>query len=176
MDERTDRRAPTPTDDFDAFVSSSGPGLRRLCWALTGDRSLGEDLAQAVLVKLWRQWTRIEGDRYAYARRIAVNESVSWKRRRAWHAERPTDLRADTTPARDGSPEESLDRLDLERWLTGLSPRYRAVVVLRYLLDLSVEETAAVLGCSAGTVKSRTSRALAQLRERIPATARSEDR
>lgn len=158
--------------DFDDFVVGVSRELRQLCWALTGDQGLGEDLAQVTLIKVWRSWRRIEGDPCAYAKKIAVNESISWKRRRAWHAEvvsEETDGDGAVGLARDvpGSPgaaELSSTRIDIERWLAALAPQYRAVIVLRFLLDLSVEDTAAVLGASTGTVKSRTSRALDKIR------------
>lgn len=168
-----------PAEQFDAFVSGAERDLRRLCWALTGDRGLGEDLAQTTFEKVWRHWTRIEGDPLAYARRVATNESVSWKRRRAWRAEVPHDF--SNQPDAEGPAVGPVDQpdavaadLDVERWLATLPAKHRAVIVLRYLLDCSVEETAAALGCSTGTVKSRASRALDRLRTSLAAGGRTE--
>jgi len=166
-------------DRFEDFVTEAQRDLRRLCWALTGDRGLGEDLAQTALEKVWRRWARIDGDPFAYARRVAVNESVSWKRRRSWRNEIATDLTTESHQSAATAWESSIvlgagaegavAGLDIERWLRRLPDKHRAVIVLRYLLDLSIEESAAALNCSPGTVKSRSFRALNQLRETIDA-------
>lgn len=170
------QRAPgAASEEFEAFVAGAQRELRRLCWALTGDRGLGEDLAQTTLEKVWRRWPSISGDPVAYARRVAVNESVSWKRRWAWRREIVRDVAGEGQDSlaaadRDGS-DAAADRLGVEQWLAELPARYRAVVVLRYLLDMSIDETAAALDCSPGTVKSRSSRALNQLRAGLEAGA-----
>ena len=149
---------------FDAFVRARHPALLRLTSALAGDRHTGEDLAQATWHRLWPRWNQVagQGDPWAYTRRIAVSLSVSWSRRRWRTAEVVvTDVPDSASPV-DGNS-ATLDRLVVAEWLAALPARQRAVVVLRFLEDLPVAEVAAALGCSEGTVKSQTSKALAKL-------------
>ncbi|HVT20650.1 MAG TPA: SigE family RNA polymerase sigma factor [Mycobacteriales bacterium] len=151
--------------DFDGFVVSAAPGLLRMAIALTGERAAAEDLLQEVLERMYVAWPRID-DPLAYARRALANRSANRWRLRARRPEHTvatlpeiavTD-RADEHGARD----------ELVRAVALLPARQRAVVVLRFLADLSETETAQVLGCSTGTVKSQSARALAKLRELIP--------
>ena len=147
--------------EFDAFVVSRSPGLLRTAYLLTGDQQRAEDLLQTALTKAWFAWRRIEWEPEAYVRRIMATTSASWWRRR-WTGETPTSEVPDT-----GAPSESelaAERSDLWRALLHLPPRQRAVVVLRYLEDRSEAETAHLLGCSPGTVKSQAAKALAKLR------------
>src|SRR5687767_263071 len=146
---------------FDEFVASRGSALWRSAWLLTGDNHLAEDLVQAALGKSWPAYDRVStnGSFEAYVRRVMYTTYVArWRRR--WNGERPTgDLpeRAEAT----ATPEL---RHDLLRALATLPKGQRAVVVLRYFEDLSERQTADVLGCSIGTVKSQTARGLAALR------------
>ena len=113
------------------------------------------------LLKAWRAWGRVTGDRVAYVRTIVVREFLTQRRRR-WHGERPTEElpeQADTGPGPD--LETSLTLADAVR---ALPPQQRAVVVLRYFHDLTEADTARTLGLAVGTVKSHHSRALAALR------------
>jgi RNA polymerase sigma-70 factor (sigma-E family) len=151
---------------FEEFVAARGDRLYRSAWLLTGDAHTAEDLLQTVLARVWPKWSRIAGDNpEAYARRALVNTHASWWRRR-WRGETPTQDLPDLTPVRDVFAE-----VDLEQSLAGavrrLPPRQRAVVVLRYFEDLSVEETAQVLGCRPGTVKSQAAKALRILRQHL---------
>jgi RNA polymerase sigma-70 factor (sigma-E family) len=146
---------------FDAFVAARGDALWRSAWLLTGDGHLAEDLVQTALAKSYSAWTRIgdAGGFEAYVRRTMYTTYVSWWRRR-WSGERPTEQLPETT-----TPGPDLElRRDLLAALAGLPRGQRAVVVLRWFEDLSERETAAVLGCSVGTVKSQASRAMAALR------------
>ena len=146
---------------FDAFVVARSPGLLRTAFLLMGDRQGAEDLLQTALTKAWFAWRRIERDPEAYVRRIMATTSASWWRRR-WTGETPTSQ----LPEIDVPPESELtaERQDLWRAVRHLPPRQRAVVVLRYLEDRSEAETAQLLDCSPGTVKSQAAKALAKLR------------
>jgi RNA polymerase sigma-70 factor (sigma-E family) len=145
---------------FDAFVRASSDRLLRTAYLLCGDRGHAEDLVQTALMRTARQWRRAQDFPEAYARRVVMNLAKDrWRQRGRRPAEAPLD--------RDvAEPETDLfgDRDVLLRAAQRLAPGQRAVLVLRYFDDLSVEETAATLGCSAGTVKSQTARALENLR------------
>jgi RNA polymerase sigma-70 factor (sigma-E family) len=155
--------------EFDAFVVARSPALLRTAYLLLHDETLAEDLLQTSLTKAWFAWQRIEGEPDAYVRRILVNTSASWWRRR-WTAESPTaDL-----PERVAF-EPPTDKRDLWDAIGRLPGRQRAVVVLRYLEDRSEAETADLLGCAVGTVKSQSAKALAKLRI-DPSLARVDER
>jgi RNA polymerase sigma-70 factor (sigma-E family) len=150
-------------EEFDGFMRGRWPAMVRLAYALTGDAGHAEDVAQAAFARAYASWGRVRraGDPDAYVRRIVINEHRSRFRKRRVAEELRGDL-ADTLggPSQPG-PEDRGELLDA---LDRLGPRQRAVIVLRYWLDLSEAETAAALGCSVGTVKSQASRALATLR------------
>ena len=157
-------RAEDRADDeaaFEAFVAARSGDLLRTAVLLTRDRGHAEDLLQTALAKSWFAWRRIRGEPEAYVRRVLVTTSVSWWRRR-WTRELPT---ADPPERPPGGPVGgAADRQDLWDALGRLPARQRAVVVLRYLEDRSETETAHLLNCSVGTVKSQCSKALAKLR------------
>jgi RNA polymerase sigma-70 factor (sigma-E family) len=152
--------------DFAAFVADRAHALLRTAYALTGDRHAAEDLVQTALAKAFARWRRI-GEPEPYLRRMSYNDFVSgWRSRRS---------RAEVTvaqpPDQAGTAYLESDaalRLMLRDALRALPPRQRAVLILRYFEDLSVEETAAVLSCRRGTVASQASRALAKLRDLVP--------
>ncbi|MDG4834747.1 SigE family RNA polymerase sigma factor [Solwaraspora sp. WMMD1047] len=155
--------------EFTAFVNARGAALLRVASALAGDRHAGEDLLQSALAKAYARWPRIRGDAEPYVRRILYNDQVSgWRRR----GRRPAEVSLDALPDRAAGGHLDHDtavRLLLQDALRTLPPRQRAVLVLRYLEDLSVEQTAEALGCQVGTVASQASRALAKLRAQVPA-------
>ena len=145
--------------EFDDFVASCSTRLLRTAYLLTHDRGRAEDLLQTALVKAWLSWSRIEGDPVAYVNKILVNTYATWWRRR-WKDERPTDQLPDP-----GHEEvDAMLRHDLWEALGRLPRGQRAVIVLRFFEDLTETETARILGCSVGTVKSQTNRALGRLR------------
>ncbi|MBP0453155.1 MULTISPECIES: SigE family RNA polymerase sigma factor [unclassified Kitasatospora] len=156
------------TPDFEEFVAARSPRLLRVAWLLTGDPHLAEDLLQTALAKVWPKWEKISIEHpEAYVRRVLVNAHVSWWRRR-WHGELPHGELPE--PPTDADPfEDVVLGQVVAAAVRALPPRQRAVVVLRYFEDLSVEETAEALGCSTGTVKSQTHRALLALRGKLPA-------
>jgi RNA polymerase sigma-70 factor (sigma-E family) len=159
-------RAAPPPDGFAEFVAVRSAALLRSAWLLTGDAGRAEDLLQTVLAIVWPRWSRVVagGNPEAYVRQALYTTYLSWRRRR-WRHETPTADLPDAAgdPGRD--PAADLANRDaLRRALARLTSQQRAIVVLRYVEDLSVSETAGVLGCSEGTVKVQAGRALATLR------------
>lgn len=149
---------------FTAFVAERTPALFRTAYALTGGQHDAEDLLQNALARTALRWHRIHSDPEHYVRRVMYREFVSawrWRRRRPPEVS-GADVPDAATPADIG--EDTVARLFVERLLRDLPPRQRAVVVLRYLEDMSEAEVAAILDCAPGTVASQASRALAKLR------------
>ena len=149
------------TVDFDGFVAARSGRLLRTAYLLTRDHALAEDLLQTALTKAWFRWSRLDGDPEPYVRKILVNTYASWWRRR-WNGETPTEELPEGPG--DAQAEAAAGSHDLWTALGRLPRRQRAVVVLRYFEDLSEAETARLLDCSVGTVKSQASKALAKLR------------
>jgi RNA polymerase sigma-70 factor (sigma-E family) len=158
---------------FSAFVAARSRGLLRLAYLLTHDEGMAEDLLQTALTKTWFAWDRLDNDPLRYVRRVLVNTSVSWWRRR-WTHELPTEALPDLPLA--GAVDDRAGAQDLWIAIGRLPVRQRAVVVLRYYEDLSEAETADLLGCSVGTVKSQCSRALVKLRLDTALEPMSEER
>lgn len=149
--------------EFERFVAAQWRPLLRAAWLLTGNWTAAEDLVQSALAQVWARWAQVSAanEPAAYVRRMVTHQFLSQQRRRS-STEVPTDavpesLAPDAATAVDR-------RLALVRALAELPAQQRAAVVLRYFQDLSLEQTAAALGCSVGTAKSQTSRALAKLR------------
>ena len=155
--------------EFREFMHARWPAMVRLAYALTGDQGHAEDVAQAAFARAYASWPRVRraGDPDAYVRQIVINENRNRFRKRR------------VTERLTGSPPESVlidvpwtdaireydERSVLLTALQRLGPRQRAVIVLRYWMDLTEPETAVALNCSVGTVKSQASRALATLRQ-----------
>jgi RNA polymerase sigma-70 factor (sigma-E family) len=146
-------------------VRERGTALSRTAVFLVGDRHLGEDLLQEVLARLALRWSSVRraDNLDGYVHRALVNTATSWRRRRSWH-ERPVDA----VPER-ASNDPSYDDTVLQALLT-LPPRQRAVVVLRHYADQTEQQTAHLMGCSVGTVKSQHAKAVARLRELLAPT------
>jgi RNA polymerase sigma-70 factor (sigma-E family) len=139
--------------------------MLRTAWLLTGgDWALAEDLAQAAFSQVWRHWTRVSVMEApeAYTHKIMLNTSLSWRRRR-WTAEISTEQFV-VSPATTGGFATVDSREVLRHALRQLTAKQRAVLALRYFEDRSEAETAVIMGCSVGTVKSQASRAIAKLR------------
>lgn len=148
---------------FSAFVTDRSRHLLQAAYLLTGDQHRAEDLLQTALTRCYLRWDAIEGtDPEGYVRRTMVNAHIDWWRRKPWR-EVPTEALPET--ALPDSTQDQAVRDAVLGALATLSRRQRAVVVLRYYEDLSEAEIARVLGCSAGTVKSAASRAMAKLRD-----------
>jgi RNA polymerase sigma-70 factor (sigma-E family) len=142
------------------FVQARYTELLRTAFLLTGSTHEAEDLVQSALLRMMRRWDRID-DPLPYARRTIANLYVNSLRRRT--RELVTALLPE--PAARETPDRIAERSALWPALRALPARMRTVIVLRYWLDMSEAETAQVLGCSIGTVKSAASRGLARLRE-----------
>jgi RNA polymerase sigma-70 factor (sigma-E family) len=152
---------------FTEFAAARSAALYRYAFLLVGERGLAEDLLQEALTKTYVAWRRVRDPAHAeaYVRKVITRTAINWWQRKNWHAERP----------RDDVPELSVaghaEDVTARRWVwdevQALAPRQRAAVVLRYYEDLTIEQTAEVLGCSAGTVKSQVSNALKHLRDRL---------
>jgi RNA polymerase sigma-70 factor (sigma-E family) len=153
-----------PAVDFTAWVADHHRPLLTFAQLVAGDAATGEDLLQIALARAYLKWSKISaGGEHplGYVRRIIVNENASlwrraWKRRERSTGSVPEAGRVEPTP------------IDTT-WeiVQALPSRQRAAVALRYYADLSVAETADVMGCSVGAVKTHTSRALAKLREAL---------
>jgi RNA polymerase sigma-70 factor (sigma-E family) len=140
--------------------------LRREAYLMCGDWHRAEDFVQITLTRLYAVWGRVDGrGADAYARRILANAVID-ERRRPWRRE----ITVSSVPdyGYDAALSTASDtRTDLIRALASLPARQRVTLVLRFWVDASVNETAQILGCSTGTVKSQTSRALNTLRQFI---------
>ncbi len=157
-----------PEHEFRAFAQARSRALLRTAYMITGDHQHAEDLLQTTLTKVFVAWPRIRDttSAEAYARRTLVTTYVSWRRRRWWQ-EQPTGEDLDRPVESDDAVAER-DRL--WRGLHDLSRQQRAVVVLRFIEDQSVDEVARLLGITTGSVKTHTSRALAAMRIQLDQT------
>lgn len=158
-----------PDSSFEEYVRASGPRHKRLAFLLTGDLDEAEDLLQAAYAKAMPHWSRIRTYDVpdAYLRRVMVSIRTSWWRRargRERLVAQPPDQTLDRVAPGAGLGEAVVESQVLLGALRRLPERQRAAVVLRHWCDLSEAETAEAMGCSLGTVKSNTSRGLAQLR------------
>ena len=144
------------------YVVSRMPSLRRTAYLLCHDWHAADDLVAVTIARLYRQWGRAQRFESldGYVRRILLN---AWRDelRRPWRREAVADVLPEPAAAAAADPAERLALLEL---LRRLPPRRRAALVLRFYCDLSVEQTAAILGCSTGTVKSLTARGLDSMR------------
>jgi RNA polymerase sigma-70 factor (sigma-E family) len=169
-------------EEFSEFVQARRIELlRSACLLTAGDTHLAEDLVQTALARLYVAWPRVRrsGTQAAYAWRIVVNAHIDEVRRPRWRREHyvpePPEGPGPTPP---GALAGGIDGDAIRAALAALPPRMRAAVVLRHWMDLSIQETASLLNCSEGTVKSQTAKATARLRELLAgvATATTTDR
>jgi len=158
-------------EEFREFMQNRASLLHQSAYLLCGDWHLAHDLVQDTLVKAYQHWPRVrQADRPdAYVRRILVNEARGrWRRReRTMPVSRFPEGREPVAP---DATDEITRRAGLLQALLVLPVRQRATVILRYLEGMSERETAAVLGCSEGTVKSQSARALSTLRSFLDRT------
>jgi RNA polymerase sigma-70 factor (sigma-E family) len=151
----------TSAEEFTEFASAAAQRLRCTAFLLCGDWHTAEDLVQTTLAKMFVSWRRISRQEaaYAYASRTLVNTYLADRRR--LRARELLPGRLPDAAAAPGTPELRIVILDA---LAMLPPKARVVVVMRYWADLSVDQVAELLGCSAGNVKSQSARALDKLR------------
>ena len=154
------QRAPA----YEEYAAAAWPNLYRVAYLLAGAHADAEDLAQQALVKVFRNWTKVAASDSpdAYVRRILTNTYLSARRPLRLQRELITDrVPEGAVEPGTAAPEQ---RLLLWPHVRALPPRQRAVVVLRYYEDLSEQQIADALGCTTGTVKSTSHKALARLR------------
>jgi RNA polymerase sigma-70 factor (sigma-E family) len=149
-------------DDYVAFVQPRMPQLRRAAYLLCGDWWRGDDLVQRALTDAYVHWGRVRraDSPDAYLRTILVHRFID-EQRAGWS--RVKLVEATPEPGGDGGVDPAVG-VDLRTALARLPVRQRAVLVLRFLCDMSVEQTAEAMNCSTGTVKSQTFAALASMR------------
>lgn len=156
---------------FDEFVATSADGLLRTAFLITSDTQEAEDLVQESLLEVSRRWSRVGrmDQPLSYTRRVLINQAIRGSEPRL---RRQSELDAEFGDT--GSLSADIERLpardELRTALRQLTPRQRAVLVLRYFNDLTEPQVAELLGCSTGNVKSTTSRSLAHLRELMEPT------
>jgi RNA polymerase sigma-70 factor (sigma-E family) len=158
-------------EGFREFLRVRLPRLSRAAYLLAGGHAQAEDLLQAALIKAALAWNKISkaNDPEAYVRKILYHEHVHTWRRRRWR-EQSTDVVPERAHHVDETDQAVL-RVVLRQALAKLTPKQRAVIVLRYFEDLSEANTAQVLGVAVGTVKSQTNHALGRLRTLAPELA-----
>ena len=156
-------------DDFTDFVAASSARLLRTAYLVTGDPQQAQDLLQIALERTYRRWGRVRRSQLpeAYVRRMIVNAATD-----AWRAARGRQTvvldETHAPPRPDAAVSDLITRQALFACVRELPVGQRAVLVLRYFDDLTEAETARVLGCSVGTIKSQHARAIARLRQLLP--------
>jgi RNA polymerase sigma-70 factor (sigma-E family) len=153
--------------DYVDYVKARLPRLRQAAYLLCGDRHRADDIAQSTLVALYRHWGQASASHNldGYVHRMLVHQFLDEKRLR-WSR---IVLTGRDEMERPASAMDVEGRTDIEAALRRLPQGQRAVLVLRFLCDLSVEETAAALHCSTGNVKAQTSRGITALRPMLGA-------
>jgi RNA polymerase sigma-70 factor (sigma-E family) len=147
--------------EFAEFFSARFEGARRIAYAMCGSWPDAEEIAQAAFVKVYARWAKIRIETVdAYLRTVLTRVFLDTKRRGRAREQVVAEL-PDMMAPPDAGPAE---RMALRTALLSVPPGQRAVLVLRFVADLSVEQVAEALGCSTGTVKSQTARGLASLR------------
>jgi RNA polymerase sigma-70 factor (sigma-E family) len=153
--------------EFEEFVRARSASLWHAAYLLTGDRHQAEDLLQTALERAAVRWERLDRPE-SYVRKVLYSQAVSWWRRRQ---RRVSEVLVDTPPEPGGEPREPEVQIVVAQALHRLTPRQRAVLVLRYLEDCTEVEAARLLNVSVGTVKSQTRHALRRLRLLAPELA-----
>ncbi|MFD6448448.1 SigE family RNA polymerase sigma factor [Promicromonospora sp. NPDC060204] len=164
------RTGASAEEQFRLFAVEHTAALHRIAYLLCGDDHRAHDLAQIALERTYRRWSRINGNPFAYARKVLATARIDgWRRTRREVLQPPEDLavaqeRQDVVGSVGDSGAQVAERERLVRALRQLGPGQRRVVVLRHLLDRSEADVAEELGVSVGNVKSQGARGLARLR------------
>jgi RNA polymerase sigma-70 factor (sigma-E family) len=153
--------------EFEDFFRRHHRELARLAYTMTGNRAESDDVVGEALASAWERWDRVQAadSPQAYVRKIVVNLSVERVRTAVRDRQRHR-LMAPLSRWFYNSPDVG-GAVDLQAAVLALPPGRRACVVMRHVLDLPEEEVARTLGISLGTVKSQTSKGLAQLRQQL---------
>lgn len=163
--------------DFTEYVAARGEALERYAFVLTGDAQRAEDLTQTALLKAYRRWRWVAraDSPDAYVRRIVTTSYLDWRRRRS-NAEQPVDMLLDRpAPAGTDPADRVAARDELRRALATLSPRQRAVLVLRHYEGWTDAAIAAALRCGEPAVRTHASRGLQRLRAALDPATQPED-
>lgn len=156
--------------EYSEYFALRAVPLRRLAYVLCGDWHLSEDLVQGTFLKLYQHWPRIRAETVdAYTRRVLINSYLSKTRRL-----RGEQIVAEV-PDRAAAEVSVTEAVDLGRAMAVLTPKQRTLLALRFIEDVSVAETAGLLGISEGTVKSQTFRAARTLRAYLGVYTHSEE-
>jgi RNA polymerase sigma-70 factor (sigma-E family) len=160
-------------EEFDAFMTASWPSLYRTAVLMTGDPQLAEDLLQTAMGKVYKAWPRISRMEHprSYARKILAHEATTWWRKRS-SSELPSEIRPESAST-PGHEDQVAEADWMWQALRQLSPRQRAVLVLRYYEDLTGAQIGETLGISEGAVKAHTHHALRNLESTLTAGAGS---
>lgn len=157
------------SDEFDQFVVANQRRLLRAAWLLCGDWGTAEDLVQHALLEAWRRWAHVSGtgNPAGYVYVTLLRQHARLKTKTARETAAFTDVRTHDSSAIN-SPEDAVGSRQLvQELLRTLPTRQRAVLVCRYFLDQTEQETARLLGCRVGTVKSHAARAQKTLRQQL---------
>jgi RNA polymerase sigma-70 factor (sigma-E family) len=166
MHRDADREAGSDAESFTEYVLTARAGLRRQAFLLCGDWHEADDLVQDTLTNMYRRWPDVSrrGEMEGYAHTALVRRFLSVRRQMRWRRETPHPAPPDRPRTHDHAAD---DRISMLACLRRLPPRQRAVIVLRFWEDLSIQQTAEALGVSPGTVASQHHRALTTLRQSL---------
>ena len=153
--------------DFADFVTARSAALHRAAYLMVGDVALAQDLVQEALTKTYVAWPKLrdKANAEAYTRKAITTTAISWFRRKAWSSERVVERLPEH--GTDDHADRVTQQSALWSALLELPVRQRAAIVLRYYEDLTEAQTAEVMGCALGTVKSQVSSGMATLRDRL---------
>jgi RNA polymerase sigma-70 factor (sigma-E family) len=161
-----DANTESDAESFTEYATTARAGLRRQAFLLCGDWHEAEDLVQDTLTNMYRRWPNVSrrGEMESYAHTALVHRFLSVRRQTRWRREIPHPAPPDQLRTHDHAAD---DRISMLAWLRQLPPRQRAVIVLRFWEDLSIQQTAEAIGVSPGTVASQHHKALATLRQSL---------
>jgi RNA polymerase sigma-70 factor (sigma-E family) len=160
-------RVEADRSSFEAYVRARTPALSRLAYLLTGDHHLAEDLVQQTFLRVAGKWRRVvaAGDPDPYVKKVLYHQHISW-----WHRARrvPETSLGEAEQAALDHADGVATAVAVRRALAQLAPRQRAALILRYFEDYTEAQTAEILGCRVGTVKSQVRDGLNRLRAIAP--------